>query len=117
MATPTPNGPTINDLQYQSFATPAPYGYSPQLYDQTVTNEKVTLNFVGYTATDIEQDITITSEYVNVTIDTAGPNQYSIITADSTKISEVIGIVDSGQKNLIVSDSSTTSESVTATEA
>ena len=120
MATPTPNGPTINDLQYQSFAiSGAPYGFNPAVSETSITSENVVLNFVGYTATDLEEEFVTTSENIVVSIQLPGPNQFSIVTSDTTVTSEYQdeSKQPGGVRIVSTSDTTVTSENVAAAEA
>jgi len=112
MATPTPNGPTLNDLDYQSYVAFPSLGYIPQVLDGTTTRETVTVDVVGYTANNQVEDFSVTSENVSLSIDPAGPGQFSTAVSDSTQTSESMDILKAGARYISVSDSTVTSEVV-----
>ena len=114
MSTPTPNGPTLNDLQFQSFTPAIPFAFSPKIYDQAITNENVVLDLEGYTGSLATEDFTVTSENVVVTMDTQGPNRYSIVTSDTTVTSENVKVLPYMAQ---VSDTTVTSENITVVKA
>lgn len=117
MASPTPNGPTLADLEFQSYTATAPLGYNPQVYDQAITKENVVLDLVGYSTSIDTSDFINTSENVVITLGATGPNLFSIITSDTTVTSENVDVIRAGARNVTVSDSTVTSENVTIVEA
>lgn len=119
MATPSPNGPTINDLQYQSFTPAIPFAFSPQVYDQAITKENVVVNLANYSGTVDTSDFVSTAENVQVAIDQNLNNQFSINVSDTTVTSEAWdpSKQPGGVRVVTVADTTVTSENIAVTEA
>src|ERR1035438_9925746 len=83
-----------------SLATQSVFGFKPQLVDQAVTSENVVVNFVGYTATDLEEEFVTTSENVQVVIDPNLGNQFSMTVSDTTVTSEFTQTLHNGAWDL-----------------
>ena len=88
MPFPTPNGPTINDLQYQSFGIQAAFNFNPNVFERLVANERVVLNLVGYSGTINTSEFLDTDENVQVVLDSFGPNLFSISVSESATLTE-----------------------------
>lgn len=120
MPYPTPTSPTINDLQYQSFSAVTAFSFNPQILDGTITSEKITLDLVGYSASLPVEDFSITSESISVVPQPTGPTLISLLVgvSDTTITSEVVTPDFVGfSRQLLISDSTVTSENVSAVQA
>lgn len=96
MAIPTPNGPTIADLQFAAYNQGSlnTTNFIPPLLigvqDAIATTESVTLNVVGLTYNLSTEDFVRVSEPLQLSLDPPGPNTYSINVSDTTVTSEVV---------------------------
>lgn len=117
MPFPTPNGPTINDLQYQSFGIQAAFNYQPALYDPTVTKESVSLNMEGYSANNFQEDFTGVAESVKLNVNVPGPTAFSANVSDTATSSEFMQTLHNGAWDINIQSTVTASESRTVVEA
>lgn len=124
MPAPTPNGPTLNDLEYASYNGLGSLNvttYIPTYLIQTVDNarlsENVAVNFPDFTGSVDTSDFINTTESVVVNIAPNTANQYSINTSDTVTTSENMDILKAGARFVSTSDSATTSENVAVVEA
>lgn len=101
MPSPTPNGPTLADLQYGSYnqgglvrvTTGFPddfIGSGGVVNDAVNTRENVVLDLVGYTTSVDTSDFLNTTENVNVVLDIFNLDQLKVTVNDSTTTSENI---------------------------
>lgn len=96
MASPSPTSPTINDLLYAQFdaagnvrvTTGQTFVAGVTTSDSVRTSENVVLDLVGNTYTVNTSDFLNTAENTQLGLDPTGPNQYSIAVSDSTTTSE-----------------------------
>lgn len=100
MSSPTPNGPTLADLQYGSYnqagyvnvtqSIPGEFigGAAAPVNDVINANERLIINLVGFTYSKDTSDFVNTSENVQVAIGPTGPNKASISVSDSVSVAE-----------------------------
>lgn len=115
MAFPTPNGPTLADLEYAYYSNNSQFPSLISTYDATIVSENMSLNFVGYTNSYATEDFVNTSENVALFINPTGPNQFSITVSDTTQTSEFMQTLHNGAWDIKTSDTTVTSEAVTVT--
>ena len=129
MPSPTPNGPTLNDLMYG--------GYNPDGYLNVTTKNEfyiiqasefahtaevlAPLNYEGFSFSVDTSDFLNTNENVGVFPDVTGPNLFSFSTSDSVATTERVTVTapfnPSNTKVVNVSDTATTAENSFAAEA
>ena len=124
MPSPTPNGPTLNDLEYGGYnqagylnvTTLIPFDVIP-VSDATITSENVVLNLPGISYSVDTSDFISASESKLVGIDVLAGNQFSITVSDTSITSENVDPLKAGARFVNVSDSTATSENVVAVKA
>lgn len=129
MPVPTPNGPTLADLQYASYDA---IGDLKVTTGQALTStlvateilsvrENVALNIPGVTYNVNTSDFLNTSENIAVVEGPTGPNQFSVTVSDSIKTTEnniVTGPFLPASTLLVpVNDSVTTADPAVVVEA
>lgn len=124
MPAPTPNGPTLADLQYQSYDVGGNVrvttGQVPPLpiavFDPLATRENVVPQLVGYTYSVDTSDVLNTAENVQVAEDGFGPNVVSANVNDASKTSEntivTAPFAPATTLNAVVNDATVTAENV-----
>lgn len=121
-----PNGPSLNDLMYDSynqdgFVNVTTNVFTPQignvfgpgsgLSDNTAVTEVIMLNVPGLSSNWNVEDFTTTSEFVSVVIPILNHN-FNLGVSDTTITSELVDQLRNGARNVSVSDTTVTSEVV-----